>query len=110
MLTPKQAAEAHGLPVEAFVDFLGRKKKGKNNLNFDFSNPHKNENAKLGNRIRGFTRAFSDISKTALKDVDQNGRPVSTVFKMLDHAEGLIANTLEIIKNVRNRAEKLGQQ
>jgi hypothetical protein len=105
--TVKQAAEKVRIPVESLVDHLSRKgQKGKNKLNYDTNNPHKNEMAKLGNRARGFSRAFNDIAKTAIKDVDENGRSVDTVIKVVNHAEELLHNAMLMVENVRARVSK----
>jgi len=105
----KKAAEDNKLTLKQLTSHLARKGKeaSKNDLNFDVKNPHKSENAKIGLKVRTLSRTLSDTLNQALKDVDENGRPVKTVIKVLDHAEELIQNVMLSIQNVRARVAKL---
>jgi hypothetical protein len=104
-LSVKGVADKFGLKPEQLQGTISRKKKRL--VNFDANNPAKNDIARLGNRLGGFSRSFGSVTRQALKDMSDGRRNTKSVIDVLNHVEGLLKKYLSDVNNARLRATNL---
>jgi hypothetical protein len=97
---PETAAKKFGLDPEQFKGTLDRKRR---NINFDCKNPAKNDNAKIGARMRGLRTSLNHILKTAIIEMNEGKRSPKAVTSVLNHAETLLSDALNEVNNYRAR-------
>lgn len=105
-ITYTQAAKREGLDPEALKRTIERRNK-KRGDNHDSNNPARNDNAKLGGRIGGFSKSLSFTLKTALFDLSEGRRTQKSVIDVINHVEELLKSVVGQLSNARVRATNL---